>query len=537
MSSENRSSSGVRNLRSIFEDKASLDSQSPDSRGRSPNSHVSSDKENAAGLNRPTSKVRASFVPVDAVAGSENMSAAVMDGGEDGAELKRESSAGLRRGSFSEIDGDGALTRLKKTVSEEIERNVIPEAALESAAGTPLRKPVEDGMDGYASPLAGKMEGQPENPDKHETAAEEEVGDIKPADPASEDAVSGGEALPPVAEDLRASTKATPSKGGQKADTRKPTANGRPAAISTKAHAKPSPSAPKSSTSQPKTPQSPLATHKAPAKKASRSSLTAPTAASMARSGAAPDKPTKTSPTSSKTKPREVTKPVSLSSHLTAPTAASRAKHDGAPAPAANLRASTTSKPRISSSSSKPTPRSSLAAQQHRPESRDTHQTAAKTKAPADGSFLERMMKPTAASASKTHDKPEVKTSPKSKTAASRPKVNGVKPAGEAARAETSKAAAAAPTAAAEQPNETHKEVPRTQQPVAETLEKAGAVQEVPQATTTEAESTPQPTSKGTVSALTNGTGSETPIPHTNGAPEADATLEATPAALGEEVR
>ena len=149
MSSEHRSSSAVRNLRSLFENK---DPTSPDTRGRSPNG-IGSDKENAE---RRASKVRASFVSVKPMAGV----------GQNGAELKRESSAGLRRGSFSEADG---MAELKKTVSEEHVRRerdskvkeAVPEAAVESATGTPVKLPVDGPGSADNSPLAGKMDKKP----------------------------------------------------------------------------------------------------------------------------------------------------------------------------------------------------------------------------------------------------------------------------------------------------------------------------------------------------------------------------------------
>ena len=64
-----------------------------------------------------------------------------------------------------------------------------------------------------------KKDLEAENPDKPVTGAEEEPADMKPAEPTSEQAVSGGEALPSVAEDLR-----KPAASKAKAATTKPAA-------------------------------------------------------------------------------------------------------------------------------------------------------------------------------------------------------------------------------------------------------------------------------------------------------------------------
>ncbi|KAK1819478.1 hypothetical protein LTR12_006052 [Friedmanniomyces endolithicus] len=466
MSSE-RSSSAVRNLRSIFEVKGP-DTSSPDTRGRSRSGLTESNNENS----RPTSKVRASFVPVETTP-----SASVMASTEEGglghviAGGKRESSAGLRRSSFSENGEDGeALLQLRKTVSQEAERRerdskvpeAIPEHAATSAAVTPMMQPNTEQSDDVMqeSPLAHRSDAGPVTPGKPTAAA----GDSKkPHTPERKmAAVSGGDAektKQPEAEASNgieaheASASAEPGSATKKSKRaeqpkRKPTTNGKPTPISTKAAQKPSSSAMKSPASQPKTPTSAKATtppktatplktslsapteKKQPSKKASRSSLTAPTAASVARA-AAPDRSvsnsSKQSPPS-KAKARQGTKPVDLPSRLTAPTAASRARHDAAPAlsngSAANGKPPTTTRPKPQPASTRPTPRSSMQG----PDSRTSHPNKKPAAAPADGSFLERMMRPTAASSSKTHEKVEPKSPPRTKpaaTVASKPKVNG----------------------------------------------------------------------------------------------------------------
>ena len=604
--SEQRSSSAVRNLRSIFENKAS-DSSSPDTRGRSPN--ALSAKDNS----RPTSKVRASFVPVE----PSGMALAAEEGvGSGMAGLKRESS-GLRRGSFTENDeSSAALVGLKKTVSQEAERRerdvsiaeAIPEDATVSANATPNLKAMKPAEEHGASPLSKRMDVEPAHPDKPTTAAEEEPAAMQPAEPTSEAAVSGGQALPPVAEDLRkanqgtadstavngrpdgeaAATKelhsaAKSARSGRQSDV-KPTPNGKVPSLSTKSASKapaPSVKSPSATGKPPRTPSStkpaappapkpvtsPPAT-KQPTKKASRSSLTAPTAASVARASNAErsvSTSSKQSPPTAKTKPREVTKPINLPSRLTAPTAASRAKHDAAapPAPTFNPRASTSTKPKPQSSSARPTPRTSLQPGQ-RPESRSSH-LSKKPALPADGSFLERMMRPTAASASKTHEKSAAPS--KTSVAATKPKANGQlkKPTTQLATSRpgtsgTDKSVRSqAPSGALAQSravDQANQEVV-LEEPIADDgpaeqsyLEPAAVEAEKPAAVPQAAEfPTDETSAKASVEAKTqptqaepnaldligipNGSGSETPIPHTNGG--TNGALEATPGFASEE--
>ncbi|TKA79690.1 hypothetical protein B0A55_04070 [Friedmanniomyces simplex] len=487
MSSE-RSSSAVRNLRSIFEVKGS-DTSSPDTRGRSRSGLTDSNTNNNSENSRPTSKVRASFVPVETTPSASVMASGTEEGGLGHVMpgLKRESSAGLRRGSFSENGEDGeALLQLKKTVSQEAERRerdstvpeAIPEHAATSAAVTPMMQANTEQKDDAVeeSPLARKADVEPANPDKPTTGAEEDPSELQPAEPTNEAAVSGGQALPPVAEDLRKKgpeSKPEPSTGSEAKQAPasaelgsavkkakqveqpkcKPTANGKPTPISTKTAQKSSSSAMKSPASQPKTPSSakpspPSKTalsapeeKKQPSKKASRSSLTAPTAASVARAAGA-DRSVSTSSKHSppsKSKAREGTKPIDLPSRLTAPTAASRARHDTAPAPshntaATNGKTSTATRTKPPPASTRPNPRASL---HQRPDSRASHASkkpssaaAAGPPPPADGGFLERMMRPTAASSGKTHEKGEGRSPPRSKAAAvaavaGKGKVNG----------------------------------------------------------------------------------------------------------------
>lgn len=411
MSSESRSSSAVRNLRSIFENKAS-ENGTADSRGRSPNGLSSSDKENS--YKQPKGKVRASFVAV----GPAPTMAAPMEHAKE------------RRGSFGEADGD---LELRKTVSEQQDELGVPdEVAIESmppsVAATPLKPPNFGQLGHDAGRSLAKVETEPDNPDKIVTGAEEEPGEMKPADPADEAAVSGGDALPPVAEDLTSTNKPTPSQSNvaKKLESKKTPTSGKPPSISTKTTAKPPSGSITSPASQPKTPLTGNASSSANSpvtKKTSRSSLTAPTAASIARSGNGSDKP-KTSPPQ-KAKPREVTKPVNLPSHLTAPTASSKAKHEPetAASSSSSFRASLSARPKPQVPSTKLPARSSLAAG-HRPDSRGSQMSGRRSLAAVDGSFLDRMTRPTAASSGHRHEKIVAKSPPKSKPS-TKPKVNG----------------------------------------------------------------------------------------------------------------
>ena len=518
-----RQSSGVRNLRAMFENSTAA---SPEPRGRSPGGRFDADD------NRPPSKVRASFVPVDAPIPRD---LGAIKGTLDGINSPQAN----RRESFSvseDVSGD-AVAELKRVVSEEKEaRNnseaieeVVPEQAVEtreSSRAPPAIRETPDEMPNLGSIMKGadfpepqaakdkKPEEKPEekpvpaepvqaaaepsqevgtieekmaalsvaetpadNPDKVSGAQEE--ASLKPADPKDEATISGGGALPPPTEVLpsaNATTKApetpkapaaTPSKAQANGTAEKATTNGtpsgkRPAAISTaKASSSQAPSAkspmprspgvarlnkppttPKTTTAapaakapaatkEPTKPSAPKETAKAPAPKASRASLRPATTSSTASAAAKAKAPvaetkkpaskpataapaskdgTTTSPTGfKKPRPKSPTRPVRLPSHLTAPTASSSAKHEEDGAQKLARKPSTVSRPaapKAVPAARKQTSRASLApsttssAAPKRPTSR------ASTRGGAEEGFLARMMRPTASSASKTHDKP-----------------------------------------------------------------------------------------------------------------------------------
>jgi hypothetical protein len=148
--SGNRSSSQVRNLLAMFENNnnnntspTNPDSTSPD-RGRS-NGHLSP----ASNGDRPLSKVRSSFVSVEHGIPTSPSPAMDIDPQKtkDEYRSRQESSASLRRHSFSLDESSDAVATLRQSMSQESERRgsnpmvaeTIPEAAIEQTptASTP----------------------------------------------------------------------------------------------------------------------------------------------------------------------------------------------------------------------------------------------------------------------------------------------------------------------------------------------------------------------------------------------------------------
>lgn len=419
--SPERSSSAVRNLRSLFENKTTAsDTSTTAGRGRSPGGFAADDQQ------RPRSKIRASFIAVESPNSKPAMNMAsapdfskipnsdANDTVDANTALNRQPSTG-RRTSFSEDKNSDTVQALKATMAEEGERRkshavaeMIPENALETplveadkqlgaqkvTKGSPLKK--ETSISSANQMENGKKEDKKEdkeaaNPDKSVTGVEEEPAAMKPAEPTSAEAISG---------EKKTASKAASAKPATVSTASKPS---RPSAASSKS--------PQSTTSSAKLAASPHQISKKP----SRASLSAPTAASVAKSAAAADKVASSKPAAPKPKPREPTKPVEISSRLTAPTAASRARVEGPSASAAKAApASTRTKPTTSG-------RPSLG----RPDSRSSQTATTKVSAPVDGSFLERMTRPTAAFANRTAKEAESKAAAPKQKLPSRPKTNG----------------------------------------------------------------------------------------------------------------
>ena len=165
---------------------------------------------------------------------------------------------------------------------------------------------------------------------------------------------------------------------------------------------------------------------KLPASTAPKSDSTSITSATRPLKKQGPNSPKSTF---TKPRPKSPTRPMKLSVAATAPTAASAAKLDGAP-PSSNDRKPmnhpSLQQKRVVSNTTKPHPKpvrtslpvgSRLDNKLKAPRSR---QSMASTRAP-EGSFLDRMMRPTQSSSQKTHEKVEAKTPPK-KQSATRPK-------------------------------------------------------------------------------------------------------------------
>lgn len=355
--SENRSSSGVRNLRAMFENQKST---SPERRDRSPNGLLASAEQE-----RPLAIVRSSFVSIDQPSGTMDISPEVSKPEPS----RRSSTASLRRESFSldETDNKSTIDTLKKTVSEErdarresaIIPETVPEAAVETtpAAGTPAVE-AEDHMaignhttqkasNGDMDDVASKLEAMtlPDedvpaaNPDKPVSAVEEEPGQLKPSDPKEARAINGEDHTsepspvqqqqqPPVQEPAATPKKATPARTTEKTPSKgafTPKAASTPSGITAK---KSTPSQASRSTQRPaaivtnRTPQASTAPGNSGPNPKTPSTNSRPTT-SGTQSSSTPSK--KTSPSKISSSPRQLPRKASRSS-LTASTASSAAK-------------------------------------------------------------------------------------------------------------------------------------------------------------------------------------------------------------------
>ena len=445
--SANAGSGGVRNLRAMFENKASDQSNSPPSRGRSPSGSVASTNS------RPVSKVRASFVAVER-SGEQGQLWGLRKASDVSsmAEVIKENESGG-------VDG-GPLTNTQSTPEKAINGGLGTILKGSSFAGTPRKeqpnKLEQIQQEGKASlkPSPAEEQNKQSKPsgagakavntanrlqDKSQSAASEP----RPAHPAKTNPkpIETKASVPPKSD--KQSPK-TPTSAGVRPrggvakikgvmDSARRASEAREAAKKTEAAPKtPTEATTKSPTkvngakkdavksprpsNRPKSPTKPV---KLP------SSATAPTAASAAHihSNQQPAAP----------KPTHSSKAVKLPAAAMAPTAASAAHERSGQESEAKKPASRrpsgvqSSQPRMSVSGTqaslgKKTSRASLA---ERPKSRTS------LSKPDDG-FLARMMRPTQSSAQKTHDKVQVQvhSPPRNKPAAalkakpSRPSLN-----------------------------------------------------------------------------------------------------------------
>ena len=396
--SQARSSSGVRDLRSMFEKKNEPTNDSSSDRGRSPGDASQSRSPSAR-------KIRSSFVNVDP--------SGQMDG------------IGERRESFS--GNDQNLQEAKSSVIDELKKRqgsagkpeVIPEQAVKKNEMTLPERPKEV-----------------DNPDKPVSSLEDKAAALRPADPKSTAAVSGAEAVKskPNSTTAKASksngadTKAKPPNLTTASRTSQPTGKvastvNSPQSPSTSTKPRQSTA---SNTSRPARTSEASSTNSPPTKSKPRSPtrpvqlpshLTQATASSAAKHD--PDKKDNHK-AHAKEGPRAATKPVNLPSRLTAGTASYNAKHEekSDDQPKGPPKASSSTRTSMASAGTKP--RASLASSttSKRPSdirNREQPQAEKKTTAPPSEGFLARMMKPTTASANRfgdDHEKPEPKAPP-----------------------------------------------------------------------------------------------------------------------------
>jgi hypothetical protein len=390
----NGTAGGVRSLLAMFENNNS-EPASPDVRGRSPGGARSNGHPS-----RPLSKVRTNFVSVEPLKGARN----------DTPE-QRESTGPHRRESFSlnenrPSDAE-ALSEIKKTVSQELELrrsnnsivDLVPENAIASEAPTPftagekqLGMPTETTTVPSVTSTSVSRATSESRPDTQALDSSPPV--VQPA----KEQRSGFSPSPRVIRNLAENLRNTPKPAEDTAEKREqppPTPTPHPKrANSTKVEQKPEQTA---RGSDPVEQEEPTLFKETATK------------VGVERVGKAKSRVSSGTVTTGgfvKPKPRSPTRPVKLPAHLIAPTASSAAKHGSTPPqpPRTLSRRSST----ISTASHRPSIRPS-----HPPPLPRSKQPALSAERPppapksptAPSSFLERMMRPTASSASKVKDK------------------------------------------------------------------------------------------------------------------------------------
>ena len=435
--SGNTGSSGVRNLRAMFENKGTDQSTSPPSRGRSPSGSVNS------GNSRPVSKVRASFVAV---------------------ERPRDISAGQQWGLRKASD----VSSMAEVKENETGNDVTRTSTVVTQNPEPIKSPTsphtsQDSMDGgLGSILKGSsFEGTPKKQIQKDNTSPTK--DSSPLSQKKEPTATNGvgSKAAEVIKKMQSNEKPGPLPSTSlitKPDA-KPIKNPHPKPL-----VKPSPKPPRSpkvDKPSPKTPTSPVtarslvrggpakikgvmesakrateareAVKKEPPKPMSKKE---PGSKPVSREVETQPKPkvngvkkeAVNSPTKSTTTPKSPTRPSKLPSAATATTATTAAKRDSqAPAqqpakksaPRASLPASQSRATGATAASAlhKKSSRASLAPNGHdRPKSRVS------LNKPDDG-FLARMMRPTQSSQQKTHEKALVESPPRAhKITGSHPK-------------------------------------------------------------------------------------------------------------------
>lgn len=443
--SANSGSGGVRNLRAMFENKASDQSTSPPSRGRSPNPSELSNNS------RPVSKVRASFVAVERA--GENGGAPILGLRRMNSEV---SSQGEVKGNHTTDNGnvDNAAVETQTPVQAGLvsePENAAPaaESAIEGGLGnilkgsafvdsTPAKATWEAGKLGDALSSGLLRDQLPKSPNKSKDEAK--AAELVKRMGAAKERKSG----PPPTTVLQTTESAQPVKAP-------PTRH---------ANTRPAPKSPVTSRPSPQTQISPMAHIRGgpakirgvmnSAKEAQRArDASQQDAAKVGRTRSSTQKDTKVkpkpatesiknerTPTSPKTarsptatRTKSPTRPDKLPNAATAPTAASVARSDAHSSPTEpNSRKAVAKKPSstsvqpprastISTTSTlaKKASRASLTNGHDRPKSRVSTSKL-------DESFLARMMRPTASSAQKTHEKVQINSPPRKAASSHKPK-------------------------------------------------------------------------------------------------------------------
>jgi hypothetical protein len=417
--------SGVRNLRAMFENKGGDQSTSPPSRGRSPSGSINS------GSSRPVSKVRASFVAV-----------------ERPGDIGQAPQWGLRKASdvssMAEVK-DADANGLTRTSTVENPSTIGPPSphiskdSIDGGLGTILKGSAFEGH------TPKKPAQEPQSKPSPTTQASNAPDKAKQSTSSTGVGSRAAEMIKRMQPDEKPGPPPTTTTTVKTTPGTQPLKNPHP-----KPMVKPSPVSPKS----PKVEQSALKTPTSPrtaksmvkggpakikgvmesAKRANeaRESIQAEQSKPMPKEIDTQPKPKVngvkkeaiTSPKSA-TSPRSPTKPAKLPSAATATTAAAAAKHDSqqptqqpvrrsvprASLPVSQPRATTAT---TASALAKKSSRASLAATGN-----DQPKARVSMSKPDEG-FLARMMRPTQSSSQKTHEKVQVNSPPRAKSAATK---------------------------------------------------------------------------------------------------------------------
>ncbi|RHZ51471.1 uncharacterized protein CDV56_103892 [Aspergillus thermomutatus] len=423
---------GVRSLLARFENNNQNSTASPPPRGRSP---IGSDH---AGTSRPLSKVRASFISVDRASQGSPVS-------------------GLRSPG-SPIDGVAPPSRVRSFNSEDFE------AVLKSSDSSSSPR---NGLNAAEKPAADQppKNASTETLNKAQTATQTSAGDVSQREKTMSAPHTSTETAP-----------AKPAHKPTKAITKRPSnvhiGKTNSATKSSSAAAPRSPAHPRTPTSpaKPSTDRTSRLAHSAKAAatkddhtaptrtaahKPSRVSLntTTKTATRPVRASMPARESTKPATTDDRnTRPKSPARPPRLPPSKTASSLSSTAKGGAGPGltrkpstlkkavNASQSRATTPTAASVRKQASRPSPPGHSGTD--RPHSRASN---ASTK-PVDDSFLARMMRPTASSASKVHDKVEIKSPPPTskparapRTVASRTDIRAARPPKEKTESEKNK--------------------------------------------------------------------------------------------------